>query len=539
MISPGQDLELLVSRISVDELQGIVGQDIVKTANLLSPPEEIALTLRRIAHNLIHVCPKDMLGTKKFRLLCYRAMEIDKLDELATRLGLAGRQALEAYDPMSDSKAWRRYLGFFGIDADALMPRPPHPDQKELDSEYGLFAHQRRAASRIFRALQGGDGRVVLHMPTGAGKTRTAMHFICRTLHETEPAVIIWLAASEELLDQAAAAFEQAWASLGNRSVTLMRFWGEHAPDFAQITDGLIVAGLKKMHAFDKKHPLDLLRLGSRLRLVVIDEAHQAIAPTYRSVLTQLSETGAHDALLGLTATPGRTWNDVAVDEQLSKFFGGRKVMLEIDGWDDPVTYLMEEGYLARPKFRRLDYEPSQELRENLLCHREKTGDYSDKILTALAESVERNIAVINEICRLIQCGHRRILLFAASVWHAESVSAMLSALGVDARVVTGATPTSTRQSIIEAFRATGDKPTVLCNFGVLTTGFDAPNTSAAVIARPTRSLVLYSQMVGRATRGPMAGGNATCEISTVVDIDLPGFNNVANAFTNWEDIWK
>lgn len=78
----------------------------------------------------------------------------------------------------------------------------------------------------------------------------------------------------------------------------------------------------------------------------------------------------------------------------------------------------------------------------------------------------------------------------------------------------------------------------VLCNFGVLTTGFDAPNTSAAAIARPTRSLVLYSQMVGRATRGPKAGGNRTCEISTVVDIDLPGFNDITEAFTNWEDVW-
>ena len=79
----------------------------------------------------------------------------------------------------------------------------------------------------------------------------------------------------------------------------------------------------------------------------------------------------------------------------------------------------------------------------------------------------------------------------------------------------------------------------VLCNFGVLTTGFDAPATSAAIIARPTRSLVLFSQMVGRATRGPKAGGNAEAEIVTVIDPQLPGFGNVAEAFTNWEDVWN
>ena len=56
----------------------------------------------------------------------------------------------------------------------------------------------------------------------------------------------------------------------------------------------------------------------------------------------------------------------------------------------------------------------------------------------------------------------------------------------------------------------------IVVNYGVLTTGFDAPAISAAVIARPTRSLVLYSQMIGRATRGTRAGGNAEAEIVTV-----------------------
>ena len=63
--------------------------------------------------------------------------------------------------------------------------------------------------------------------------------------------------------------------------------------------------------------------------------------------------------------------------------------------------------------------------------------------------------------------------------------------------------------------------------------------TSAALIARPTLSLVLYSQMVGRAMRGTAAGGNAECEIVTVVDPRLTGFGSVAEAFSNWEDVWR
>ena len=79
----------------------------------------------------------------------------------------------------------------------------------------------------------------------------------------------------------------------------------------------------------------------------------------------------------------------------------------------------------------------------------------------------------------------------------------------------------------------------ILINFGVLTTGFDAPAASAALIARPTKSLVLYSQMVGRVIRGPLAGGTERCEVVTVVDTTLPGFGDIAEAFTNWEDVWN
>ena len=81
-----------------------------------------------------------------------------------------------------------------------------------------------------------------------------------------------------------------------------------------------------------------------------------------------------------------------------------------------------------------------------------------------------------------------------------------------------------------------GEGSRVLCNYGVLTTGFDAPRTSAVLIARPTKSLVLYSQMVGRGIRGVRAGGNDSAEIVTIIDQGLPGFGNMAEAFTNWED---
>ena len=132
---------------------------------------------------------------------------------------------------------------------------------------------------------------------------------------------------------------------------------------------------------------------------------------------------------------------------------------------------------------------------------------------------------------------HRRILVFGSSVEGARLLATALDAHGmVDARVVTGNTPVHDRRRLINWYKEDTNAPRVLCNYGVLTTGFDAPLTSAAVICRPTKSLVLYSQMVGRAIRGERAGGNKLAKIVTVVDRNLPGFRDLSEFFTNWED---
>lgn len=536
--SPGLNLSELVERLSADDLRAILNDDVVSLVESLSGLQDRNATLRRIAAEMLRDRASEMLARHDIREACFNAMTGEKLAELAGRVGVETTDALRAMDPTQETETWRSFVGFFGIDTRGAAPFAAMPERESVKPAFGLFAHQRRAADRVCEAIRGGHGRVVLHMPTGAGKTRTAMHIVSRFLTATEPSVVIWLAASAELLDQAADAFENAWTQLGNRPIDILRFWGDYAPDLKGVSDCLVVAGLQKMHALKERDRIQALQLGKSAGLVVVDEAHQAIAPTYRETINLLAETGARNALVGLTATPGRTWSDIAADERLSDFFGERKVMLEIEGWEDPVSFLMDQGYLARPTFQRLEVEADQELKPRL----DAAGageDYDADVLDALGEQVGRNIAIIDEVRRLIGDGHRRIILFGASVRHAELMSAALSALGIDARVVTGKTGAATRAQTIKAFRGPSPRPMVLCNFGVLTTGFDAPNTSAAVIARPTKSLVLFSQMVGRATRGPKAGGNETCAISTVVDIDLPGFGDVAEAFTNWEDVWN
>ncbi len=536
--SPGQRLEELVERMSQDNLAVVLGKDVLELVGELTGISDKRDTARRIAVTFLRDRADETLGRPEVRAICLNAMSKEKLVELAKRIDADDLASLRDLDPSKNPETWSAFRGFFGIDTRGAASFAASLERETVRSEFGLFPHQRKAAAGVANAIRGGRGRVVLHMPTGAGKTRTAMYVLCRVLRNMEPCVVVWLANSSELLDQAADAFQRAWAHLGNRNVELLRFWGDHEPDLSSFSDGLVVAGLQKMNAFKSKEPIGVLRLAKSTHLVIVDEAHQAIAPTYREVIETLSETGAHNALVGLTATPGRSWADISADERLADFFQHRKVILEVEGWDDPVSYLMGDGYLARPTFHRLEVSASSELGPRLRALADAGDDYTHALLDSLSEQVNRNIAIIDEARRLIAAGHTRILFFGASVRHAEVMAAAFSALRIDSRVVTGKTAASARLRSIKAFRQATSRPMILCNFGVLTTGFDAPNTSAAIIARPTRSLVLFSQMVGRATRGPKAGGNETCEISTVVDIDLPGFGDVADAFTNWEDVW-
>jgi DNA repair protein RadD len=535
--APGFALRTLLREAKPAALRKLVGAATVDILEGLDPHLLAEQRLGALAASLVE--PSEALRDPEKRDQIIAMLPLPKARELAKRLGAEEGKDLYAHlrRAAADNAALPALFSFFGVVRDVRAPSDTAPSATALDAGYGLFDHQRVAAAKVRRALCDPPRKCVLHMPTGSGKTRTAMHIVASHLRSNEPTVVCWLAQNAELLDQAANEFEQAWSYLGNRSVDLVRFWGHRNPDLMAARDGLIVAGLGKMYAFDNRNAEVMLRLADRTSLTVIDEAHQAIAPTYASILTALYTKRPKNALLGLTATPGRTWSDIAEDQKLSDYFEGKKVTLEVEGYEDPVTFLIEEGYLARPTFRTLNSDAGLELSDRDVKELSDSIDIPGDLLERLGADTQRNLKIIAAVEDLIS-RHRRIIVFAPSVGNARLLVAILTARGFDAEVVTGQTNTSDRERIIRRFRSNANHSMVVVNYGVLTTGFDAPATSAAVIARPTRSLVLYSQMVGRATRGPRARGNAEAEIVTVADPHLPGFGSIADAFRNWEDVW-
>lgn len=111
----------------------------------------------------------------------------------------------------------------------------------------------------------------------------------------------------------------------------------------------------------------------------------------------------------------------------------------------------------------------------------------------------------------------------------------LLIYFGIKAAHVDGSTSKERREQVIEDFKH--GEVQVLCNYGVLTTGFDAPNTDEVFISRPTNSVVLYSQMIGRGLRGTTIGGTEKCRISDVKD-NIVGFGDQVRVYHWFEDFW-
>ncbi|MFJ8853584.1 DEAD/DEAH box helicase [Streptomyces sp. NPDC102437] len=533
--SPGIAFRAVLDAAPLAYVRRLLGEHACELLELLQEGSDEG-AIRKVAAAAIS--PERLIGDAEERAQLLELLPENNKAELAERLGWNGSSSPGTFlSALSWSLEERRaLLGFLGLVVDRA-PEAPVSSRRPAEPNYSLFPHQRRAAGKVRRLLYSSERRTVLHLPTGVGKTRTGMDLICDHLRRNEPTLVVWLARGRELLEQAALEFERAWASLGNREVTVARMWGDAPIDLDDITDGIVVLGLEKAGAAAKSVPGFLDQLALRTTFTVFDEAHQAIAPTYRRVVEALT-LRSDSSLLGLTATPGRTWADISEDEKLADFFARQKVMLEIDGYDNPVTALIEQGYLARPDFRTVAADSGMKLSARDKQALAASFDVPDELIARLADNVQWNLQVVRTVLDLSE-QHRRILLFAASVEHSRLIVAILTMFGIDAEQVTGESSARHRDRVINRFKGPGTRPMVLSNYGVLTTGFDAPAASAAVIARPTRSLVLYSQMVGRVIRGPKAGGTSTCDVVTVVDPALPGFGDVAVAFTNWEDVWK
>lgn len=518
--------------ISDTSIRCLMDQDTASVLDAFFGEQLEGSKLRGIASSLLDL--ESYISDPARRRLLLELVPENKQSELETRLGRKINLDQVENWTAREVGALREFFGLI----EERSALPSISPSETLAPAYGLFPHQLVAVRELLPLLEEGDRRAILHLPTGAGKTRTAMHVIATFLRKNDPSIVVWLASGKELLEQAALAFREAWNHLGARELDIGMLQGSSSPNLEKFSDGFLVVSLSKGWSMASNTDPDwTTKIASKIRLVIFDEAHQSIARTYRQITEELT-IDYRCALLGLTATPGRTWADIDQDGKLAEFFSYNKVTLQVPA-DNPITYLIENGYLAKPNFKTLLAEPGLSIAKEDESRISSSLDIPEDLVAQLTMNEKYVAAVLLAVENLLTVGHRRVLVFAASISLSQLLTAIITARNIECYCVTGLTSTLSRESSIRRFKSNTNIPVVLINFGVLTTGFDAPKASAVVIARPTKSLVLYSQMIGRAIRGPRAGGTENCEVVTVVDPRLTGFGDLAEAFLNWEDVWN
>lgn len=385
-----------------------------------------------------------------------------------------------------------------------------------------LYEHQEEAIRKLDAMDKRGSFRTLLVLPTGGGKTLTAAYWLLRNAVDQNKK-ILWLAHRHLLLEQAAEAFARnAYTdTMVNRTVFNYRIIsGMHdKPVHIQKTDRILIASKDSMI-----RSLDKLKnwLNGEEIYLVIDEAHHAVAKSYKKIIQYVADHTKSMKLLGLTATPFRT----SEDEQ-----GALKQVFTDDiVYKTDLDALIKKGILATPTFidRKTNIQFTEHLGVQALKSIENLDTLPENIANDIADNKERNRIIVEKYLHNYE-KYGQTIVFALNKVHAIALNKLFNekgkAYGIRSEfiisevqdMITGITISNAdNERKIEAYR--NGEIQVLINVNILTEGTDLPKTHTVFLTRPTVSTTLMTQMVGRALRGLKAGGTKEAYIVTFID---------------------
>ena len=471
------------------------------------------------------------------------------------------REALHDLDPPKQWAGSSRAIAFvqaLGFTADWAGRRTPKRDPwlevRGPEKLPPLHDYQERIAENLRALLEsestaGGKRRAMISLPTGSGKTRVAVQAIVEAVREDDfPGGVLWVADRDELCEQAVEAWRQVWSSIGGagKRLRISRAWAGQESPRPLTKRHVVVASIQTLRA-RLGHPAYAFL--ADLQLVVFDEAHRSIAPTYTSVMEEIGLTRFQRSdepfLVGLTATPYRG-RDEEETTRLVNRYGKRRLDDGAFPDDEPTAVVqhlqkmrilsqVDHATIAGDTFRLRD----EDLRFIMRQEGWKDGRWN---LPWLPQFVEDRIAGSTaRTKRILEAFEKHIgpdwpvLVFATSVEHAQTLAALLEEQNISSRAVSGKTDPATRRQVVEEFRSGALR--TLVNYGVFREGFDAPKTRAILVARPVYSPNLYFQMIGRGLRGPRNGGTDRCLILNVED-NIENFGPKL-AFSDLDWLWE
>lgn len=358
-----------------------------------------------------------------------------------------------------------------------------------------LRDYQQQAVDAAVRYFRAQSGSAVIVLPTGAGKS-----LVIAELARIAKGKVLVLTHVKELVAQNA----EKVALLTDEASIYSAGLRQKLTQGKTVVASVQSAG-RNLEAFD-----------SHYSLVVIDECHRVSLEQdsqYQQLLEHLKSHNPKLKLLGLTATPYR----LGLGFIYRRHYHGRVGNPDRGIFDDcifelPLRPLIKQGYLTPPRL----YDGLSAQYDFSSLPSNSNGEYDEaKVDALLRHSGRATKAIVNQLRQLANT-RKGVIIFAATVRHAEEVLTLL--VDEQAALITATTEMQQRDAIIRAFKAQELK--FLVNVAVLTTGFDAPHVDLIAIMRPTASVSLFQQMVGRGLR--LAEGKQDC---LVIDYAASGFD--------------
>lgn len=339
---------------------------------------------------------------------------------------------------------------------------------------YTLRPYQKEASDAAARAFTGKTKKNgLLILPTGAGKSLVVADIASRL---DSPLLIF--NPSKEIL-------EQNFAKLQNYGIFDCGCYSASVgcKDIKRITFATIGSVMNHMQDFQ------------HFKYVLVDECHliNAKGGQYKTFFE-----AADRQVIGLTATPYRLGKGFNGTSMLKFLTRTRPRIFDEVLYYCQISELLTKGYLAD-----LQYFDCTQLDMTNVTSNSTGADYDDNSLKLEYERSGFYDQLTSTTLRVLKpkskIPRKGILVFTRFTEEAEKLTNRLQSKGINAAIVTGETPKKERENILGKFKDGIIK--VVSNVGVLTTGFDYPALDTVILARPTKSLSLYYQMVGRAIR--------------------------------------
>lgn len=566
---------------SIETLRRFLGEDLVESLLEWHTGTDAFLTKSRLSDMILCIHGINILKNSDFREQLVRTMaeneiltlaeavdyKLDKNEEKATTIAKVARMvARVGWNKNRTSDALLQILSYDPLEVFERAEEDIVSSEtiSSYDKFYELLDYQYVIRQRALNILTSSYSlqRFLIHMPTGTGKTKTAVHIICHHYNYNlkRKGLVIWVAHTIELLQQAYETFVSVWKNIGNGEIQTYKLWGNNSYDFiSEEISGFMVCGIQKLQSIMKTQKDIFDYLVDNTSLIVYDEAHKAAAKGTKAVIDAFmirKEGMCNRALMGLSATPGRSTAASFDNDILVSMFENKIIEINTEVMNavnmslqeaintkvetDIIRYFQNRGVLAKIKKEELEYPESlseQELQEiKVIATSNGYEDFSPNALKIIGRNKSRNLAILQKLRELHSEG-KATIVFACSVQQGQLLASMLTLDDIPNALVIGDMSPKERREAISSFKNPDSKVKIIINYEVLTTGFDATNIECVFIARPTQSVVLYSQMIGRGLRGPQMGGNEECLLIDVKDNLLKYNENLA--FSHFDNYWN